>query len=75
MCLLPFSRSKDSGGSRNGRQDIIQKVIELGRLRGFVTFDQLNELLPSATTEPEDIEVLMEALRDEGINLIDEDQS
>ena len=58
-----------------GRQDIIQKVIELGRLRGFVTFDQLNELLPSATTEPEDIEVLLEALRDEGINLIDEDQS
>jgi sigma-70-like protein len=57
------------------RQDIIQKIIELGRLRGFVTFDQLNELLPSATTEPEDIEVLMEALRDEEINLIDEDQS
>jgi hypothetical protein len=58
-----------------GRQDIIQKVIELGRLRGFVTFDQLNEPLHSATTEPEDIEVLLEALRDEGINLIDEDQS
>jgi hypothetical protein len=58
-----------------GRQEIIQKVIELGRLRGFVTFDQLNELLPSATTEPEDIEILMEALRDEGIDLIDEDQS
>lgn len=58
-----------------GRQDIIQKVIELGRLRGFVTFDQLNELLPSATTEPEDIEVLMEALRDEGIDIIDENQS
>jgi RNA polymerase primary sigma factor len=58
-----------------GRQDIIQKVIELGRLRGFVTFDQLNELLPSATTEPEDIEAIMEALSDEGINVIDEDQS
>ena len=58
-----------------GRQSIIQKVIELGRQRGFVTFDQLNELLPSATTEPEDIEVLMEALRDEGIDLIDEDRS
>ncbi|WP_029587715.1 RNA polymerase sigma factor region1.1 domain-containing protein [Bradyrhizobium sp. URHD0069] len=57
------------------RQDIFQKIIELGRLRGFVTFDRLNELLPSATTEPEDIEVLMEALRDEEIDLIDEDQS
>jgi len=54
------------------RQGIIQKVIELGRLRGFVTFNQLNELLPSATTEPEDIEALMEALSDEGINLVDE---
>jgi RNA polymerase primary sigma factor len=54
------------------RQGIIQKVIELGRLRGFMTFDQLNQLLPSATTEPEDIEVLMEALRDEGIQVIDE---
>jgi hypothetical protein len=56
------------------RQGIIQKVIELGRKRGFVTFNQLNELLPSATTEPEDIEALMETLSDEGINLIDEDQ-
>ncbi len=54
------------------RQGIIQKVIELGRLRGFVTFDQLNELLPSATTKPEDIEALMEALSDEGINIVDE---
>jgi hypothetical protein len=58
-----------------GWQGIIQKVIELGRQRGFVTFDQLNELLPSATTEPEDIEALMTALSDEGINVIDEDRS
>ena len=50
---------------------MIQKVIELGRLRGFVTFDQLNQLLPSATTEPEDIEALMEALSDAEINIVD----
>jgi hypothetical protein len=58
-----------------GRQDVIQKAIELGCLQGFVTFDQLNELLPSATTEPEDIEAVIEALSDAGINLIYEDQS
>ena len=57
------------------RQGMIQRIIELGRLRGFVTFDQLNELLPSATTEPEDIEAIIQALSDEGINLVDEDQS
>ena len=53
------------------RKGMIQKVIELGRLRGFVTFDQLNQLLPSATTEPEDIEALMEALSDAEINIVD----
>jgi RNA polymerase primary sigma factor len=58
-----------------GRQGIVEKVIELSRQRGFVTFDRLNELLPSTTTEPEDIEAVMEDLSDEGINVIDEDQS
>ena len=53
------------------RKGTIPKVIELGRLRGFVTFDQLNELLPSATTAPEDIEALMEALSDAEINIVD----
>jgi RNA polymerase primary sigma factor len=57
------------------RPETIQKVIELGRRTGFVTFEQLNELLPAATTEPEDIEAVMQALSDEGINLIDDDQT
>jgi sigma-70-like protein len=55
------------------RSEIIRKAIELGRPRGFVTFDQLNELLPSTTTAPEDIEAVMEALRDEEINVVDDD--
>ena len=31
------------------RNEIIGKAIELGRLHGFVTFDQLNELALSET--------------------------
>ena len=55
------------------RQSIIRKAIELGRQRGFVTFDELNELLPPATTEPEDIEAVMEALSDEGIHMVEKE--
>jgi RNA polymerase primary sigma factor len=40
-------------------QDIIREAIKTGLRDGFVTLDQLNELLPAATTEPEDIEALM----------------
>jgi hypothetical protein len=50
-------------------------MIEPYRQRGLVTFDQLNALLPSATTDPEDIEAIMQALSDEGIIVVDEDRS
>jgi hypothetical protein len=56
------------------RSDVTRKAIELGRDRGFVTFNELNELLPSTTTTPEYIEALMEALSDEGINVIEDER-
>ena len=55
------------------RSDVIQKAIELGRDKGFVTFGELNELWPSTLTEPEDIEAVMKALSDEGINVVEDE--
>jgi RNA polymerase primary sigma factor len=55
------------------RSEIIRKAIELGRPNGFVTFNQLDELLRSETMAPEDIETLFEALSDEGINVVEDD--
>ena len=57
------------------RQKMIRAAVELGRRTGFVTFEQLNQLLPAATAEPEDIEAIMLALSDEGINLIEDGQA
>jgi len=51
---------------------MIRRAIEIGSQRGFVTFDELNKLLPSHTTEPEDIEAVMEALSEHGIDVRDE---
>jgi hypothetical protein len=53
--------------------EVVRKAIELGRLHGFVTFNQLNELLPSKTTTPEEIETLMEALSEERINILEDE--
>jgi hypothetical protein len=52
-------------------QAIIRAAIEIGDRSGFITFDQLNELTLSYAdrVEPEDIEVLLEALSARGINL------
>ncbi|WP_439372757.1 RNA polymerase sigma factor region1.1 domain-containing protein [Bradyrhizobium sp. PMVTL-01] len=41
------------------------------RPTGVITFDRVNDLLPSATINPEDIEAVMQALSDAGINLVE----
>jgi hypothetical protein len=59
------------------RSDIVRKAIALGRDKGFLTFGELNELLnelwPSTTIAPEDIEDLMTALSEEGINVVEDE--
>ncbi|EAQ35028.1 RNA polymerase sigma factor [Nitrobacter sp. Nb-311A] len=47
----------------------VKKMIKQAKKRGFVTFDQLNEVLPSETTSPEQIEDIMSMLSDMGINV------
>ena len=48
---------------------IIRRAIEIGEQHGFITFDQINELLPSSVTRPEEIEALLNALSDRGIDV------
>src|SRR6202050_4147633 len=47
----------------------VKKMTKQAKKRGFVTFDQLNEVLPSDTTSPEQIEDIMSMLSDMGINV------
>jgi RNA polymerase primary sigma factor len=48
---------------------IIRKAIEIGGQHGFITFDQLDELLPSSADRVEEIESLLNALSDRGIDV------
>ena len=50
---------------------IIKRAIEIGDQHGVITFDQIDELVPSSVhrLEPEIIEALFEALSDRGIDV------
>jgi hypothetical protein len=50
---------------------IIRRAIEIGDQHGFITFDQINELMPSSAFrfEPEAIEALLDALSARGIDV------
>ena len=51
----------------------VKKMIKQAKKRGFVTFDQLNAVLPSDTTSPEQIEDIMAMLSEMGINVSESD--
>src|SRR5947208_1341615 len=53
----------------------VKKMIKQAKKRGFVTFDQLNEVLPSDTTSPEQIEDIMSMLSDMGINVTEAEEA
>src|ERR1700749_822454 len=52
----------------------VKKMIKQAKKRGFVTFDQRNEVLPSDTTSPEQIEDIMSMLSDMGINVTEAEE-
>src|SRR5437879_4889924 len=53
----------------------VKKMIKQAKKRGFVTFDQLNEVLPSDTTSPEQIEDIMSMRSDMGINVSEAEEA
>jgi RNA polymerase primary sigma factor len=53
----------------------VKKLIKTAKARGFVTYDELNAVLPSEEVSSEQIEDTMSMLSDMGINVIDTDEA
>jgi RNA polymerase primary sigma factor len=52
----------------------VAKIIALGRQKGFLTYDEVNELLPDNLSSSEDIDRLFEMLGNEDIQLIEAEE-
>src|SRR3954470_9362711 len=53
----------------------LKTLLDLGKRRGFLTFDQVNDYLPDEASSPEKIHGLLESLDEMGIELINEDEA
>ncbi len=49
----------------------VEKIIALGRQKGFVTYDQVNDLLPEGVSSSEDIDRIFDILGDEDIQIVE----
>ena len=68
-------RKKDGGGSSvEERFEEVRALISLGRDRGYLSYDEINEMLPDEiSSSPEDIEEIFGALEAQGVDLVDAD--
>jgi RNA polymerase primary sigma factor len=54
-------------------RDIFEEIVNLGKRRGVLTYDEINEALPSEYFSPDELEDLMDVLSDMGVKVVDEE--
>ena len=53
----------------------LKTLLDLGKRRGFLTHDEVNDFLPDEASSPDKIQVLIEALEELGIDLLNDEQA
>lgn len=56
-------------------RDIFEDIIDIGKRRGVLTYDEINDALPSEFFSPDEIEDLMDILQDMGVKVVDHEES
>ncbi len=52
-------------------RDIFEEIIDIGKRRGTLTYDEINDALPSEFFSPDELEDLMDLLQDMGVKVVD----
>ncbi|HXW22313.1 MAG TPA: RNA polymerase sigma factor RpoD, partial [Rhodomicrobium sp.] len=52
----------------------VKRLIKAAKVRGFVTYDEINEVMPPDEVSPDQIEDIMTMFSDLGINVVDADE-
>jgi RNA polymerase primary sigma factor len=55
-------------------KDIFEEIIDIGKRRGVLTYDEINEALPSEFFSPDELEDLMDILQDMGVKVVDHEE-
>ena len=56
-------------------QDIFEELVDLGKNKGMLTFDEITDILSADFFSPEEIEEHITLLKDMGIKILDTDDS
>ena len=71
----PDDTGDGAGPMLDMSQAAVKKMIATAKARGYITYDELNEVLPPEQVTSEQIEDVMAMLSEMGINVIDNDEA
>jgi RNA polymerase primary sigma factor len=57
------------------RYDEVRQLIQVGKEKGYLLYDEVNEMLPSEITSSEDLDDLFNAFGSAGIEVVDSDKA
>jgi len=57
------------------KYDEVRQLIQVGKEKGYLLYDEVNELLPSEVTSAEDLDELFNAFSSAGIEVVDSDKA
>jgi RNA polymerase primary sigma factor len=55
-------------------KDIFEEIIEIGKKRGVLTYEEINDALPAEFFSPDELEDLMDLLQDMGVKIVDNEE-
>ncbi len=67
-------RTRSIGNCRlalDDKYDDIKKLIDAGKEKGYLTYDQVNDLIPSDVHSPEDLDDLLTTIGTQGIDVLE----
>src|SRR3989441_10022163 len=73
----PSDRRTDVGGTHlsiEEKYDEVRQLINIGKEKGYLLYDEVNELLPSEITSSDELDDLFNTFGSAGIEVIDADQ-
>src|SRR5438105_1745248 len=73
----PSNRATDVGGphlSIEEKYDEVRQLINIGKEKGYLLYDEVNEMLPSEITSSDELDDLFNTFGSAGIEVIDSDQ-
>ncbi len=73
--VAPEPQEEAAEALQDTSQAAVRRLIQKGKERGYITYDELNRILPQEQSSSEQIEDIMALITDMGINMVENEDS